>query len=304
MSKSSTRTGSVWRDYRITVVALALATAFALAHFTNGEIELTDGLIYDAALAVAPGRDPGADSKVVVIAIDQGSLGPGRFGAVPRVFLGPYFAVLIDGLFASGAKAVGFDVIFGFAASRSEHVDAGFDRPLIDALAKHRDRTVLARTARTPVADPFMAAMFDPARDDGRDESRNIAYAELSPSSDGVQRWVAARLEAEDAGDLPTFAAVLAEVAGARSMPPEMRLLKPAAPIESLPTYAFADVLACIEHDPKGAAQVFRDKIVVIGSTLPEEDRKRSADRFMRWPSSGPERSATSGCNLKRLGRS
>lgn len=271
------------RWYRGVVIAVALLAGAALALLTDGRFELIDGFLYDASLAPGSWREPRAQSPVVVIAIDRDSLSSAKLAPVPRVLLGPYFAQLLDGLFRADTKAVGFDVIFAYAASRFEAIDRNYDAPLLAALAKYRDRVVLARTVYTQVADPMVAAIFDSDRDAGREEPSAISYSELFPDGDGVQRWFSSQYEAEDGSKLPTLAARLAEIAGGPTHAAPF-LLAPTAPVESIPTYAIADVLNCIETSPETVKEVFGGKVVLVGSNLAEEDRKRAPDRFLRWP--------------------
>ena len=160
---------------------------------------------------------------------------------------------------------------------------------------------VLARTATTPVAAPFVAAVFDPNRDAGRDEPLSVAYSELVPSQDGVQRWIYSSYVAADGTRLPTLAARLSEIAGGPGNSPPF-LLAPPAPLESMPTYAIADVLSCIKSNPQSAKEAFAGKVVLIGSNLAEEDRKRGPDRFLKWPSS--VKKDLVGCGLQALGPS
>ncbi len=271
------------RRYREIVILAALVAAAMLALVTDGRVELVDGFLYDFALAIAPFRPPPAPSKVVVIAVDEHSLASETLASTPRVFFGPYYAKLVDGLFDSGAEAVGFDIIFSYTATRFPAIDPSYDDPLLASLAKHRDRMVLARTGTTPVAEPFVAALYNPARDAGREEPRAIAYSELVPSEDGVQRWIYSSYATADGTRLPTLAARLSEIAGGPANVPPF-LLAPRSPLESIPTYAMADVLDCIKSNPEGARTAFADKVVLIGSNLAEEDRKRAPDRFLKWP--------------------
>ena len=291
------------RRYREIVILAALLAAALLAVVTGGRIELVDGFLYDIAIAIAPFRPPPAPSNVVVVAIDERSLASETLATTPRVFFGPRYAELIDGLFQGGAKAVGFDIIFSYTATRFPAIEPGYDDALLASLAKHRDRVVLARTATTTVAEPFVAAVFDAKRDAGRDEPLAIAYSELVPSEDGVQRWVYSHYAASDGARLPTLAARLSEIAGGSGNAPPF-LLYPAAPLESLPTYAIADVLSCIKSNPDAARAAFADKVVLIGSNLAEEDRKRAPDRFLKWPSSSTASADGFGCGLHALGPS
>jgi adenylate cyclase len=291
------------RRYRELVILAALVAAATLAAATDGRIELVDGFLYDLAIAIAPFRPAPAPSNVVVVAIDEKSLASETLASTPRVFFSPHFAELLDGLFQGGAKAVGFDIIFRYTATRFPAIEPSYDDAMLASLAKHRDRVVLARTATTTVAEPFVAAVFDAKRDAGRDEPLAIAYSELVPSEDGVQRWIYSNYPAADGTRLPTLAARLSEIAGGPGNAPQF-LLAPAAPLESLPTYAIADVLSCVKSNPQAVREAFADKVVLIGSNLAEEDRKRAPDRFLRWPSSSFTRTDGFGCGLHALGPS
>jgi adenylate cyclase len=291
------------RRYRELVILAALLAAAMLALVTDGRVELVDGFLYDIAIAIAPFRSAPAASNVVVVAIDEKSLASETLASTPRVFFGPYYAELVDGLFRGGAKAVGFDIIFSYTATRFAAIEPSYDDAMLASLAKYRDRVVLARTATTPVAEPFVAAVFDAKRDAGRDEPLAIAYSELVPSEDGVQRWIYSHYAAADGTRLPTLAARLSEIAGGSGTAPPF-LLAPTAPLESLPTYAIADVLSCIKSNPEAAKVAFADKVVLIGSNLAEEDRKRAPDRFLKWPSSSLTRTDGFGCGLQALGPS
>jgi adenylate cyclase len=289
------------RRYRELVLIAALLTGALLAVGTGGRVELGDGLLYDLALAVAP-RRPSATPQVVVVAVDRKSLSSPLLESTPRALFYPQYAKLLDGVFASGAKAVGFDDIFAYAASRFDALKGNYDASLLAALAKHRRRVVLARTEEMKVAEPFSAVVFDPERDAGREEPAAIAYAELIPSEDGVQRWISSEYLATDGTKLQTLAARLAEIAGKQGYADPF-LLAPSAPLESLPTYSLIDVLSCIEKSPETIRTVFADKVVLVGSNLPEEDRKRASDRFLRGPSPTAAPSVFSGdCELVPLG--
>lgn len=267
--------------YRELVLVGALLAAADLALVTRGHVELVDGLFYDIAVALRSHSASPAAPRVAVIAIDYGSESSKLLESTPRVFYNPFYADLLDGLFQAGAKAVGFDVIF-YAASRFPAIEPSYDDSLLAALHKYRERTVLARTEKTTVAEPFVAAVFDPERDQGREEPSAIAYSELLPDEDGVQRWVYSEYPS-DGTQLKTLAGRLAEIAGGPTHAEEF-LLAPVAPLESLPTYAFADVLTCIKTSPQTVRAAFADRVVLIGGNLAEEDRKRASDRFIRWP--------------------
>ena len=281
------------------VAAAAMALVAGLASGTA--MNWVDGLFYDLSLAthgVRPGR---GGEPVAVIAMDRGSLDLEELAATPRVLFGPFWAKLIDGLAEAEVKAIGFDIIFSYSANRFPALDAQYDRGFYDALARHHDRLVLARSARQPVAAPVEAAVYDIDGDAGNDEPAAIAFAELNSDSDGVQRRVGPHLRALDGQLLPTFSAALLSRAHAPAMPDPV-LLAPAAPLETIPAYRLIDVLRCLDRQPAAVAAAFSGKVVLVGSNLPEEDRKRTPDRFMSQPTT---RLAESGeCRLGRLGPS
>ena len=98
---------------------------------------------------------------------------------MPRVFFGPFWAKMLDGLFGAGIRAIGFDIIFAYNANafRIDH-----DTHFLQALARYRERIVLARSAEIDVALPYAIAL-DP---DG--ESGSIAHTEILPDKDLVYR--------------------------------------------------------------------------------------------------------------------
>jgi adenylate cyclase len=293
---------SLWRrrHREITAIAAALIT-LAVSLAWGNQMGWVDGFFYDLSLAINPLR-PGADTEpVAVIALDRASLASVELASTPRVLFGPYWAKLIDGLAEAGVKAIGFDIIFSYSANRFPALDPHYDRGFYDALARHHERLVLARSAGLPVAAPVEAAVFDLDEDAGRDEPSAIAFAELIPDGDGVQRRVTPNLSTPDGQLLPTFsAAVLARAQGPLMTGP--LLLAPSAPLETIPTYRLVDVLRCLEQRPSAVKAALAGKVVLIGSNLAEEDRKRAPDRFMRPPSGAPAQG--NGCSLGRLGAS
>jgi adenylate cyclase len=201
---------SLWRrrHREITVLAAAvLALAASLAW--GSRMGWVDGFFYDLSLAINQLRPGSGGEPVAVIALDRGSLASEELASTPRVLLGPVWARLIDGLAEAGVKAIGFDIIFSYSANRFPALDPHYDRGFYDALARHHERLVLARSAGLPVAAPVQAAVFDLDEDAGRDEPSAIAFAELIPDGDGVQRRVTPNLSTPDGQLLPTFSAAL-----------------------------------------------------------------------------------------------
>ena len=260
-----------------------------------------DGLFYDLSLTMHGARPGTGGEPVAVIAMDRGSLDAEELVATPRVLFGPVWAKLIDGLAEAQVKAIGFDIIFSYSANRFPALNAQYDRGFYDALARHHDQLVLARSARQPLAAPVEAAVYDLDDDAGNDEPAAVGFAELIPDSDGVQRRVSPHLRASDGQLLPTFSAALLGRAQGPAMPDPV-LLAPAAPLEAIPAYRLIDVLRCLDRRPAAVAEAFAGKVVLVGSNLPEEDRKRTPDRFMPQPPAG--HGSGDACHLGRLGAS
>ncbi len=293
---------SLWRRRHREITALIAAVLAVTASLALGRtMGWLDGFLYDFSLAINRERPGSGGEPVAVIALDRGSLASPELAATPRVLFGPIWAKLIDGLAESGAKAIGFDIIFSYSANRFPALDPHYEHGFYDALARHHDRLALARSAGLPVAPPIEAAVYDLDTDTGREEPAAIGFAELLPDGDGVQRRVTPYLSTPDGHLLPTFSTALLARAGAPTMP-ESFLLAPPAPLETIPTYRLIDVLRCLDLHPAAVKEAFSEKVVLIGSTLPEEDRKRTPDRLMWPPRAVPKEG--DGCILGQLGAS
>ncbi|HJU15366.1 MAG TPA: adenylate/guanylate cyclase domain-containing protein [Stellaceae bacterium] len=278
------------RHYRTIVAAIAGLLAVCASLWLGARMDPVDGFFYDLSLAATRQRPGTGGDPVAVIALDRGSLAAEELAPLPRTFLGPVWARLLDGLMASGVRAVGFDIIFAYSANRLPGSNGQYDKPFLTALARARDRVVLARSASAMPAPPFFAAVLDPGAD-----------AELIADPDGIARRVSASVATADGQRVPTLAAALLARAKAPPMPAQL-LLAPRAPLEAIPTYRVIDVLHCLDRDPAALRRVFAGRIVLIGTNLPEEDRKRTPDRFMRSPQPQPGRAGQ--CALARLGAS
>lgn len=280
------------------MVAGCTAVALAGGVAAGGRVA-GDGVLFDlmvAARALLTVEEVSADDgRVAVIVLDRRSLGAPELAPVPRVFLGPYWARLLDGVMAAPARAVGFDVIFAYSANRflPDH-----DRDFLAALNRHRGRVVLARSAPTPVAAPFFFAVG--AGQDGA----ALGYAELQPDPGGIYRRVATRFDRAPDATRPSFVGALLARAGLTA-PRDPILLAPRRPLEAIPSYSVIDVLRCAETDPAALSRAFADRILLIGTSLPEEDRRVSVDRFMPAPAADtrppPE---APGCELAGAGAS
>ena len=256
-----------------------------------------DGFLSDAALAgrAALFAPPPDAAPVAVIGLDARTLAAPELADLPRVFFGPAWARLLDATFADGARAVGFDILFAYSANR---VRPDYDRSFLAALARYHARVVLARDAATLPADPFLFAVGAP------DDPQALGRIELAPDADGVYRRVNAALPAIGVpASQPSLAAALLARAGFGAMPDRV-LIAPWRPLETIPTYSMIDVLRCAASDPRRLARRLAGRIVLVGTILPEEDRKRSAGRFLPAAVPSAATPAAAGCELTPLGPS
>jgi class 3 adenylate cyclase/CHASE2 domain-containing sensor protein len=292
------------RPYRAIVAgacaAAAAGTALAAGGPTPADGPLLELLIAKRALvaSAAPGPAP-----VAVIAVDRRSLDSPEFADVPRALMGRKLAPVIDALVRAGARAVGFDIIFAY---RGDRLRPGHDDPFLDALGRHRRRLVLARSEEMTPDNAFAVALgamgvtVDPDA---------VALATIVADADGVFRRVRAvpeiaPLPGQSAAELtpiPSLAAALLRRGGGPAMPPEV-LLAPRRHLEAIPTYALVDVVRCASAAPAALAGALAGRIVLVGGTLPEEDRKVPAGRLLEAPRlPGP---MLHPCGLRRLAAS
>jgi len=268
------------------------ATLAGIAGLFAGErMNPVDGIFYDLSLALTSHRPGNAGEPVAVIALDRASLDSDELAGLPRIFMSPIWAKLINGLADSGVGAIGFDMIFEYSANRFPGVQNQYDRDFLVALRRARDRIVLGRSAHAYPADPFWGATGIDA----------LALIELTPDSDGIQRWVTRDFHIGEREASPTMVTALLTRAKGPPMPRRL-MLAPAAPLEAIPTYRLIDVLRCLDQDPTAVRAAFADKVVLVGTNLAEEDRKRTPDRFMSPPRA--RAGAPGRCVLDRVGAS
>jgi len=284
---------AIRRRYReVTCAACALA-AVAVAVALGGPVPL-DGPLLDVLVKVReivrPFQDRPEQLPVAVIALDRRSLEDPELARYPRALMGPFWAAVVNDVFQAGARAVGFDFVFAYSANQFAQ---NLDTPFLAALHKHRERIVLARTGRTLPALPFLAALQN---DEGA-----LGIAEISAHPDGRYRHVRARHETAHDGALASLSDALLRRANAPAMPEEV-LLAPRRHLERIPTYALIDVLRCAKEAPEALTWAFAGKIVLVGGTLVEEDRRISSGRLL-----APARIDSPPlhpCGLRRLGAS
>ena len=262
------------RAAAITIAVCAIGGGI-VAHVADG-IGRVDGFLYDAALAaraaLMPAPAENAPSPVVVIAVDERSLTDPRLARYPRAMLGKIWEPLLLALVEADAKAIAFDLLLAYSGNA---LDRGFDRSFMIALSRNGDRIVLGRSAATVPARQYLAAL--------RNDPGALGLLEIIPDDDGIYRRVQATPITVAGEPLPGLTAAALERGGGPAMPAEV-LLAPRRHLETLPTYSLIDVLTCADGEPARLAEIFAGRLVFIGTTLPDEDRKRNAGRFLPEP--------------------
>ena len=279
----------------LTVAGCALAGGVG-AKLTDGRT-VFDGLLYDGALRLRASTipaDKGVEGgPVAVVALDARSLAAPELVAYPRVLLAPIWAELVTGLSDAGASAITFDLLLSYSANRFLK---DYDKPFLMALARNRQRIVLGRTAKALPARPYLGAL--------RFDSGALGLLELAADGDGVYRRVPMRhptLEGED--DIPGLALSALRRAGVEA-PMDEVLLAPTRHLETaIPAYALIDVLRCARTAPGTLESAFKGRVVFIGGTLVDEDRKFPAGRF-RAPDPANRSAEAAACPPAPLGPS
>ncbi len=261
----------------------------------SGETEL-DGTLFDVMVAQRAWVDPKpSESKpVAIVALDERSLRSEELSAFPRVFLAPQWAKMLDILFAGNAKAIGFDILFVWSP---EQISPGLDLPFKQALGKYHDRLVIGKTANNmPVPGYFYAIR-------GGKDADAVANLDVDTDPDGVIRHVFPLIPTAKGLAKGLVAALYTRAGGTADLPPV--IIAPRQKMEKMPTYAMVDVLRCGDRDPAEVAKIFSGKIVLVGTTLPDEDRKISSDRFIpNGPNVVDPDPPADVCSLKPIGLS
>jgi adenylate cyclase len=251
---------------------------------------LLDILIKTRALVV-PQKAQTTESPVAVIALDVRSLQEPELAPYPRTLLAPVWATLLNSVVQAGVRAVGFDLVFVYSANR---LSPDFDRPFLELLNRHRDLIVLGRSMTTLPAPPFLGALrFSPDA---------LGVVDLPPDPDGSFRHVPRHFPSgQNDLPVPSMAAALWHRAQGEAFPHDL-LLVPRQHLERIPTYAIVDVLRCATQAPGVLEHAFKDKILLVGSTLREEDRHLSSGRYL--PAQFSDSLPIAPCGLRRLGAS
>jgi class 3 adenylate cyclase/CHASE2 domain-containing sensor protein len=271
-----------WRPLVILTTAVCVAMGGLAGYISDyrGDFPALggpNGLLYDLTLRTSePWRRHVPDVPIVLVAVDDASLASTEFAALPRALFQPIWARLIDGLLDAGARRVAFDLVFAYSGADfkvGSFTLPDYDRSLIDALARARDRVVLARFPGVPPAAVFLEAV-GPSR---------VGVLDLQVESDGRVRSTAPLIRLRDGRIALGFAALGAGWGLRQASSVERILIAPAAPLADTPTYSLGTLLTCLSSK-EGFDQVQKavaGRIVVVGTTVVGEDEHRGPMRFL-----------------------
>ncbi len=220
--------------------------------------------------------------NVSVNLLETGVMSEEEIAASPALDLMSYgypfprqvWAILVDRLLASGAKAVVFDIVFSHGQAESEG-----DRLLKEALDRHRDRVVIASRFSYTEAGKVMggSSMNEPAAtvlDPGGVEDRRQGYANFFKSPDQLVWQAHFRMRLGPHPQAPEYRSLAAaglSQSGYGHMVPDDPVIgirfaemhaSPRA-YEPVPLYSIFDEKAWSRNYENGG--FFHDKIVVVG---------------------------------------
>lgn len=258
--------------------ALALCLALAIwssAPQSNYLTRLGVDFLTPLAMRMKAHAEYDAPLPFAIVVIDEVTHNTAPFSETPEVAWTPYFGEVIAAIDEREPKVIGLDMIFPKSIA-SRTLAPGYDRSFLQALAQsgRAGRLVLAeaRLSETPIR-PYEGQVLAVGG------AKNIRPVHLTPDADNVVRRHPFSFALEDGSRALSFAGELAARAGAK--PDENILIDYVTPANRFPTFRFSDIYNCIERGETEALEIFRDKIVLIGTALDIEDRHVAGNRFV-----------------------
>ena len=284
------------------IIALASATIV-----TSPALDRVRGLSIDLLTvlrwhAFGPRYDP-TTSPTVVVALDEETYRTPPFEGTPMIAWTREIGRVLTAIVESGAKVVGFDVVFPTSIEQSEiPFDnetfgsrlRGFDRDFLRAiaLAARSEKVVLGEIQRgdRPIRP-------SPAQLVAVGQQGNVRPLNAYTDGDNIVRRMPLTLMVDDKrvpsmavelasralGTKPEFANGMMTLGGYRipSAVPNTMTLNFDGGADGIPTFSLADVRACVErNDTDFLRKNFAGKVVLVGSLLDIEDLKMTSKRF------------------------
>ncbi len=226
---------------------------------------------------------PPEQSSVVVVVIDEETYRTPPFSDTPKVAWTPMLARVLDKLNESGARVVGFDLIYPTTLD-SRNLLPGFDKPLLKSFYKLGRAGPAGRAGRLVLGETRLSRQtIRPYRGQviAVGGPKNIRPLNLLLDADDVVRGYPAAFPTEGGGRVASFAAELAVRSGIPA-PTGDFLINYNTGARDIPTYSLADMFHCATSgNDEFYARAFGGKTVLVGSSLDLEDRHMTAKRFV-----------------------
>jgi adenylate cyclase len=289
---------------KLAILAGAVCAVITIFISLSGkELVGLDGLLFDRALAVRASLSPPPKlaSRVAVVSIDPNSLEIDALKRRPLGLFGPTWAKLITNLVKAEAQAIIFDLIFQYSDDQfrddnGEQILKDYDNSFRQTLFKNKSNLVLAYSAKTKPAQSYRHLLAD---DPGA-----LGIINYQPDADAILRNIPTEFNNDNGKKVTTLLGAALERAGVqKDNRPDTVILAPTGhPEEIIPTYKLEKILACAKNDPEALKRVFKGRVIFVGWTGPEVDRKVSSSRFI--PPLNKTNSAFSPCGLQRVNAS
>ena len=263
-------------------------------------------------------------SPAVIVALDEETYRTPPFNSTPLTAWTREISPILTEIIESGAKVIGFDVVFPISIEQSEMPIGdqtlgarlrGFDRDFLRVLALNARSGKLVLGEVQNQDGPILPS---PGQRLAVEQQRNIRFLNVHSDSDNVVRRVPLTFVV-DGKAVPAMAVELASralgttvktetdgsltLAGYRipTAVPNTLTLNFEGGTNDIPTFSLADLRACIHQNNQDFFRKhFDGKIVLIGVILDIEDRKITSKRFATMPNgAAAERCVQHGLPIK-----
>ncbi len=270
--------------------AIAVAGNFLWRGYADG---LSVDLLYLLANKTGVEHTLSADSRTVVIAIDEETYRRAPFAGVPQALWTPQVAAVLNAALDGGAKVVGLDVIFGTSASK---IIENYDKELRQALNRgSKDNRIVLGSALHQAEQiwPDRGLMMAVGG------AKNVRAANALEDADGIIRRMQLGFAAQN-GFESSFAAEIFRRAVRRDLtindkgatidgqiPPgveDRALTLNFMPTSTLPPiHSLSDLFDCAQSgNASYFTKHFSGRTVLIGAVVDVEDRKLTSRRLVK----------------------
>ncbi len=283
---------TLWAGVCIAVLITALVCLAGKDRLAGLNVDLLHWLRFTAGLEkTIPDQSP-----TVVVAIDESTYRDDALKGLPRVMWTPQIAAVQDAVLAAGATVFGWDIVLPTSAN-SYLADRRYDKPLLVSLARNGKRSGKVVLGEVSFGEESLRPFVAFQRAVGSD--KNIRNLQAYFDEDGTIRAIPALLGVDE--KVTSMALELAarhsdtmpEVTGDNDLliaghklklgqDGEIRLNFSGQP-NAVPTFAFADLLACAASGNAAYFEEhFKGRAVLLGLVDDLNDRKVMPTRLIR----------------------